>query len=240
MKVFNIALVASLGAIIGVVGCAATPSCSAKLQQVVQTATVPASEPVTTQVQATEAKTEAVVKATEVKATEAKATEAKTEAKTVVSVSKTEYKGRAGATAFMEALSAGSLPDGYITVDATSAERVSAGLDRMASQYGTVAGRRNAAIALIVAANGAAMAGDLQEAEAATTVATYSAWTERATGIEEERVPDWHAPVLRRALSGNTDKTTAAIDRHHEAERRLERLKNPSWSDRLANWWYRE
>lgn len=70
---------------------------------------------------------------------------------------------------------------------------------------------------------------------------TYAAWQAVEAGTDTLAVPEWTAVVMQRAKEKNwqIQKVEDAIRNHARAERRIARLKDPSWTDSLVRWWNR-
>jgi flagellar basal body-associated protein FliL len=179
--------------------------------------------------------------------TEAKA-EAKAEAKPEVkaaeatTVNKVVYKGRSGVQAFLEAAANNKLPSpADVEVEAAAPEVLDGSLDAIANAVADNAGRKTVSKALILSVAGIAEVDeDVKAAWAETVQATYEGHVVAANGVDEVAVPAWTDAVLTRATKKDESKVNEAVTAHAEAERRIHRLRNPSWTDSFVYWWCRD
>ena len=171
----------------------------------------------------------------------AKAAQAAPAAQTAKVTNKVTYKGSAGVQAFLEAAASESLPPGEVAVEASATEVYSGCLNAVAEAHGNPVGRNTVAKSLVLAVSGVAGAeADLRPAMAETIKETYNSHVIVANGVSFLSVPEWTEAVLVRAAKRDEEKVVEAVGLQAEAERRIERLRNPGWVDQLVYWWNRD
>lgn len=165
-------------------------------------------------------------------------TSATTPAATTPAPVKKTYKGSEGVRELLAALQNGDGGTQAVDVEivATPQEILNGSLDSLldTDMY------EGPARALMMAMGaGAQMAGDSKAAVAATIVTTYNGWVVTASGISQQRIPEWTEVVMSRVTKSDQTGANEATKLQIASETRVDRLVNPGWIDSFAWWWSR-